>query len=148
MHKNNWHYRRYKDKQREIQKHAPTFLYQKQELPDKYKRLKLKLNKERHWYDGMIQKSNGRNKLRHQLKQTKIAYNDVLKHDNSENNIALLDVELTTPFICDCENCISNFGSPTVIDTTFLTSVEAIEALEEAELIDLKQNFEKWEYKY
>lgn len=35
-----------------------------------------------------------------------------------------------------------------VIDEDVLTNHKAIEAIHQAELIDLKQNFEKWEYKY
>ena len=112
----NWHQKRFKDKQIALTKKPPKFLYRKNSnLNNRYKHLKSKLNKEHHWYSGMVQTSNGRTKLHHQIKKAITAYNHVLKYDNDED---------------------------------VLTDYKAIEAIHQAELIDLKQNFEKWEYKY
>lgn len=145
----NWHHKKYRDKQRDLKKHPPRFLYsQKKPLNNHYQQLKNQLNTEYHWYDGMRQESNGRNKLRHQIKRAINAYNDVLKYDNSDEHIALTGGELVVPYVCDCENCIECFGEPIVIDEMFLTNIKAIEAVYDADYIDLKQNFERWEYKY
>lgn len=145
----NWHQKRFKDKQIALTKKPPKFLYRKNSnLNNHYKRLKSKLNKEHHWYSGMVQTSNGRTKLHHQIKKVITAYNHVLKYDNSDDYITLKGIMLVKPYICDCERCYDLFGGPAVIDEDVLTNHKAIEAIHQAELIDLKQNFEKWEYKY
>lgn len=96
-HKHNWHYDRYKDRQRELEKRAPRFLYHKTPLSPQQRRIRDKLNLERHWYSGMMQISNGHTKLNSDLRATTRSYN--------------ADGEI-------CDN------------------------------IDLKQNYEKWDYKY
>ena len=98
----------------------------------------MKLDKEHHWYNGMVQTSNGRSKLHHQIKKAIISYNDVLKYNNSEDK----------QLICDCETCQNLFNTQTIIGKKFITNHKAINATEQAESIDLKQNFEKWDYKY
>ncbi len=67
----NWHQKRFKDKQISLTKKPPKFLYRENSnLNNRYKRLKSKLNKEHHWYTGMVQTSNGRTKLHHQIKKS------------------------------------------------------------------------------
>lgn len=119
-----------------------------QQLPNKHKQIRQKLYRERHWYSGMIKESTGRSTLRNQIKKSIAAYNNVLKQDTSTNLITLSGNELVEVFICDCEDCLNMFGQPTVIDETLLTNHNAILAIEDAEKIDLKQDFERWEYKY
>lgn len=115
-----------------------------------YNRLRDELYRERHWYDGMVQDSTGRQQLHQDLKKVTQLYNRVLENDTTDDNLSLKEVELVKPFVCDCEVCMENFGEPTVIDEDFVVPFEAVEWLHEAEKLeqDLKKDYEDWGYEY
>lgn len=144
--KPNWHRKRYQDKLRELEKRAPQWLITSETHPI----IKDKLMRERHWYDGMVLESTGRTRLHQDLKKTAQLYTQALKHDDSRERIVLLDSELYKDHWCSCSYCIDTFGEPIIVDTTYYTSDEAIQFLERAEMIDanLKQTYDKWEYRY
>lgn len=150
IHKYNHHKRKLLSKNRDMMKNPPSFLYNKKiKLNKNQKRLKYKLDREYHWYSGMVKVANGRQQLKHDLKLVKNAYNLVLTKDDTPEKITLTNNELIKIYECQCEDCQHNINGP-ITDSSYETHYEAIEALEIAETIDanLKNNYEKWEYKY
>ena len=147
------HKRHYK--MREMEKRVPQVLYRKENgdyiLNRKdYKELRQKLNRQKHWYSGMVKEANGRSNLHHDLKKVAKLYNQIFETEVTNNK--LLDVisgqlPLVEVYECICDECQTRFGVR-VSDETPNIDWSNCDRLEEAERIDLKGQYERWEYKY
>lgn len=140
---------------------TPT-LWEKHRFEKKSRKLKKWVDKETklldeiHWYSGMRKESTGRTALRNDLKQAVKAFNNFKKEntfdytgypENFEYDIISGKEDYIDLYVCNCQDCQESFP---FIDETAYVYYSAIPHLEDFEYIcgNLKNKYDKWEYKY